>query len=62
MRHPPQDKIPHQQERASSGIAGFDQILGGGFPALGGVAVFELVTERAVRIKPRRVVFAESGA
>ena len=32
MRHPPQDKILPEQERASSGIAGLDHILGGGFP------------------------------
>lgn len=32
MRHPPQDKILPEQERASSGIAGLDDILGGGFP------------------------------
>lgn len=32
MRHPPQEKILPEQERAASGIDGLDQILGGGFP------------------------------
>ena len=33
MRHPPLDKILPEQERAASGIAGLDDILGGGFPS-----------------------------
>ena len=33
MRHPPQDKILPEQERAATGIAGLDDILGGGFPS-----------------------------
>lgn len=32
LSRPPQDKILPEQERASSGIAGLDDILGGGFP------------------------------
>lgn len=33
MRHPPQDQIIPDQERASTGIPGLDHILGGGLPA-----------------------------
>lgn len=32
MRHPPPDRTLPEQERAASGIAGLDHILGGGFP------------------------------
>ncbi len=32
MRHPPQDQIIPDQERASTGIPGLDHILGGGLP------------------------------
>lgn len=55
MRHPPQDQIIPERERASTGIPDLDHILGGGSHcwSLDGLEIFERVTEEGLSLSSK---------